>query len=58
LISKTGFVGSFTGTVSLLPDAFEPDNTYQSATPLLLNVPQDHSLTKGEEDWSVFTPGS
>ena len=57
LISKSGFIGSSAGTVAL-PDGFEPDNTYQTATPLFLGVPQDHSLTIGEEDWFVFTPTS
>jgi hypothetical protein len=57
-ISDTGFGGSSSGTASD-PDSYEPDNDSSSATELILNVVQDHSLSfnggaYGDEDWFYF----
>lgn len=55
-ISDSGFGGSSSGTASE-PDAFEPDDSSGSATILILDVVQDHSLAVGPsaDDWFTFT---
>jgi hypothetical protein len=59
-VSATGFGGSSTATVSVdgsFNDSYEPDGTSGTATPLVLDVVQDHSITeaKSDFDWFVFT---
>lgn len=39
----------------ILPDAFEPDNSWQEAALLEFDTPQDHTLdTAGDVDWFIF----
>jgi C1A family cysteine protease len=41
------------------PDAYEPDNSQAQSTPLVVSVPQDHSISGGgDEDWFVFDLGN
>ncbi len=52
-ISASGFGASSAGTPTD-PDSYEPDDTSGTATTLVLDAVQDHSLTVNESDWFVF----
>jgi hypothetical protein len=55
-VSDAGFGGSSIGTAGA-PDSYEPNDDNTEATPLTLNVVQDHSLTTAgvDADWFSLT---
>lgn len=54
-ISDNGYGGNSNGRPKS-PDDYEVDDTAAEATPLIVNVGQDHTLEAGgNEDWFVFT---
>lgn len=52
-ISRSYFDGSSNQTVESV-DAYEPDDSPETATRLMLDQVQDHSFTKGDSDWFYF----
>jgi len=53
LINKNGFTGTATELADF-PDQYEFDDNYLFATPLYLDVIQNHTLPRGDNDWFIF----